>query len=93
MGGKGEVKGQRTMEKAGDLQRGQQERQRTKEVREPGGQCRGVRGGDGWGWTQVCGDGQGLSTQRCGACSSFVWLGEAFGGLVGVQEEQKTPES
>lgn len=45
MGGKGEVKGQRTMEKAGDLQRGERERQGTKEVREPGGQCRGSEEG------------------------------------------------
>ena len=54
------------------------------------GQWRGRLGVDtGWGW----GGGQGLATQRYGACSSFVWLGEAFGRLVGVQEEQRTPES
>ena len=40
----------------------------------------GVSGGDGWGRVQGCGGGQGSSTPRCRAGSSFVWLSEDLGG-------------
>lgn len=44
--GRGEVRGLRTVEKVLDIQRNEWERQLSKEVREPDGQCRGISKGE-----------------------------------------------
>lgn len=43
--GRGEVRGLRTVEQVLDIQRNEWERQLTKKVREPDGQCRGISRG------------------------------------------------